>query len=131
MEIQKSSEKDKRAVHEMLRNFNTEFMCECVDYSYHLESGGNVVAGIVAESVFDTVEVEFLFVSEEYRGKGYGKALLRQVEEEAKNRQMKRILLNTYSFQAPDFYEKMGYVCLFKVDPVFKDHSQSYYIKML
>ena len=90
-----------------------------------------LVAGIVAEAVFDTVEVEFLCVKENCRGKGYGRALLRYVEEQAKKDGRKRILLNTYSFQAPEFYRSLGYEELLRIDPCFKEYKQYYFHKKL
>lgn len=57
--------------------------------------------------------------------------LLKRVESDAATAHMKRILLNTYSFQAPAFYEKMGYRQLFQIAPVFKDVSQHYFMKEL
>ena len=85
----------------------------------------------MAESVFDTVEVEFLCVKEECRGKGYGRALLQHVEERAKKDGRKRILLNTYSFQAPEFYRSLGYEELFCVDPCFQEYKQYYFCRKL
>ena len=49
-----------------------------------IEENGELAAGIVAEAVFDTVEVEFLCVKETCRGKGYGRTLLEYVEDRAK-----------------------------------------------
>ena len=109
MEIRENTEQNNETVHSMIRQHNAKFMTEFQDYSYHIEEEGGLVAGIVAEAVFDTVEVEFLCVKESCRGKGYGRALLQYVEEQAENDGRKRILLNTYSFQAPEFYRSLGY----------------------
>ena len=117
MEIIENTEQNNEMVHSMIRQHNAKFMTEFQDYSYHIEEEGELVAGIVAEAVFDTVEVEFLCVKENCRGKGYGRALLQYVEEQAENDGRKRILLNTYSFQAPEFYRSLGYEELLCVDP--------------
>ena len=50
----------------------------------------------------------------------------KKVEKEAAAKQIKRIILNTYSFQAPAFYKKMSYKQLFKIAPAFKDYDQYY-----
>lgn len=76
------------------------------DYSFYIEEDGQIAAVIVASTVFDTVEIDYLCVAEEYRGHGYGEQLLNKVEKMAA---AKRIILNTNSFQAPNFYKKMGY----------------------
>ena len=126
MEIIENTEQNNEMVHSMIRQHIAKFMTEFQDYSYHIEEEGELVAGIVAEAVFDTVEVEFLCVKESCRGKGYGRALLQYVEEQAENDGRKRILLNTYSFQAPEFYRSLGYEELLCVDPCFKEYKQYY-----
>ena len=131
MEIRENLPEDNEKIHQMIRDYNVSFMSESKDYSYHIEEDGELAAGIVAESVFDTVEVDFLCVKEKFRKHGYGRALLQHMEDAARRDGMKRILLNTYSFQAPDFYRSMGYRELFVVDPCFKDCRQYYFIKEL
>lgn len=131
VEIIRSSEEEKEQIHKRLQDYNAQFMKEFSDFSCHIEENGTIVAGIVAESVGDTVEVEFLFVNETCRGRGLGKALLEHVEAAARQQGMRRMLLNTYSFQAPGFYEKMGYQEIIKLEPAFDRFSQSYFIKEL
>lgn len=48
-------------------------------------------------------------VSEHARGKGVGKALMSHVEAEAKQKDCVGIHLTTLSFQAPEFYKKLGF----------------------
>lgn len=126
-----SSEEQKEYIHRRLQAYNASYMKDFADFSCHMEESGVIVAGIVAESVGDTVEVEFLFVEESYRGRGLGKALLERVETAAREQGMRRVLLNTYSFQAPGFYKKMGYHEAWKLDPAFNAVSQSYFVKEL
>lgn len=129
--IIRSSEEQKERIHKRLQDYNAQFMKEFSDFSCHIEENGVIVAGIVAESVGDTVEVEFLFVDETYRGRGLGKALLEHVETAAREQGIRRVLLNTYSFQAPGFYRTLGYQEVLKLEPVFNWFSQSYFIKEL
>ena len=90
-----------------------------------------IVAGIVAASTMDTLEVEFLFVEESCRGQGLGRLLLEQAENLARQDGCKRVLLNTYSFQAPGFYRRMGYELLAQQNPCFGAYSQYYFTKNL
>lgn len=126
-----SSEEDTEFIHSRLREYNRKYMSDFDDYNFHIEKDGKIIAGIVAASTFDTLEVEFLFVDENHRGKNLGTELLKHAENTAKMNGLKRILLNTYSFQAPEFYKKHGYSELFKIDPCFGEFSQSYFIKNL
>lgn len=126
-----SSEAQKEFIHKRLQDYNAQFMKEFSDFSYHIEVDGSIAAGIVAESVGDTVEVEFLFVEEAHRGCGLGRKLLEHVETAAREQGIRRILLNTYSFQAPDFYRRMGYQEVLQLKPAFDQFSQSYFVKEL
>ena len=53
--------------------------------------------------------VELLWVSDERRREGLGRALMRTAEAEARKRGMRNAYLYTFSFQAPGFCKKLGY----------------------
>lgn len=46
---------------------------------------GNLMAGLVAETFGNWLEIEYLFVKEDLRRQGIGSKLLQQAESEAKN----------------------------------------------
>lgn len=131
MDILPSTEAQQEYIHRRLQAHNAGFMTESANFSFHIEENDTIVAGIVAESVGDTVEVAYLFVEQVHRGRGLGKLLLERVEAAAREAGMQRVLLNTYSFQAPGFYERMGYREVLKLDPAFDRFSQHYFIKEL
>ena len=131
MQLLHSSEEIKDYIHQRLQTYNIPYMNEYRDFSYHIEDAGSIIAGIVAESVSDTIEIHYLYVEEAHRNKGLGRLLLSTLEENGRKSGMKRILLNTYSFQAPEFYNKCGYKELFEINPCFGPHSQFYYVKTL
>ena len=128
--VVQSSKEDNEYIHLKLREYNRKF-CNLEDYNFHIEEDGKIIAGIVAVSASDTLEVELLFVDENHRRKELGSKLLRYVENAARTNGLKRILLDTYSFQAPGFYLRLGYSELFKIDPCFGRYSQSYFVKNL
>lgn len=70
---------------------------------YVEDEKGNLLAGLIAETFGNWLEIDYLFVKEELRGKGIGSKLLQQAETEAKNRNCRFAFVNTYQFQAPDF----------------------------
>ena len=70
---------------------------------------GEVVGGLYGMMVFDWLIIELLFVPEELRGRGLGSQLLAEAEEEARVRSCVGAWLDTFSFQARGFYEKLGY----------------------
>ena len=53
---------------------------------YVEDEKGNLLAGLIAETFGNWLEIEYLFVKEKLRGQGIGSKLLQQAESEAKNR---------------------------------------------
>lgn len=131
MNIVKSNDFENEIVHAKLRNYNRNYMSELNDYSFHIEEDNKIIAGIVANSTYKTLEIEYLFVDEKYRHQGLGSMLLKHVEDIAKQNKLEKILVNTYSFQAPQFYIKNGYNQLFKIDNCFNGYDQYYFFKGL
>jgi GNAT superfamily N-acetyltransferase len=70
---------------------------------------GNIAGGLIGETYWDWLYINLLFVKEELRGSGYGHRLMQLAEEEARKRGMKHAYLDTFSFQAPEFYRAQGY----------------------
>ena len=60
-------------------------------------------------SYYSEVTINNLVVLKEYRGKGIGTKLIKQVESHFKNKGFNNINLVTNEFQAPEFYKKCGY----------------------
>lgn len=71
---------------------------------------GAPVAGLTGFTWGHALKIGHLWVHEEYRGQGYGTQLVRAAEREAVARGCRQAVLETHSFQAPDFYPKLGYV---------------------
>ncbi|MGD9405831.1 MAG: GNAT family N-acetyltransferase [Anaerolineae bacterium] len=70
---------------------------------------GQAVGGVIGVVYWDWFSVELMWMEEEYRGQGYGHRLLTLAEEKARDRGARHVHLDTFSFQAPAFYEKHGY----------------------
>ena len=98
---------------------------------YVEDEHGEIMAGLVAETFGNWLEIEYLFVKEDLRGQGIGSQLLQQAESEAKKRNCRFAFVNTYQFQAPAFYQKHGYQEVF----ILKDYpytgQRHYYQKDL
>ena len=68
-----------------------------------------VVGGVIGATYWDWLYIDLMWIREDLRGQGYGKQLLELAEEEARKRGAKNAYLDTFSFQAPNFYKKHGY----------------------
>lgn len=98
---------------------------------YVEDEKGNLMAGLVAETFGHWLEIEYLFVKEDLRGKGIGSKLLQRAENEAKNRNCRFAFVNTYQFQAPNFYLSHGYKEVFALQDYPYTGKRFYYQKDL
>ena len=98
---------------------------------YVEDDSGEVMAGLVAETFGNWLEIEYLFVKEDLRGQGIGSQLLQQAESEAKKRNCRYVFVNTYQFQAPAFYQKRGYKEVFTLKDYPYTGQRHYYQKDL
>ena len=98
---------------------------------YVEDEHGEIIAGLVAETFGNWLEIEYLFVKEDLRGQGIGSQLLHQAESEAKKRNCRYVFVNTYHFQAPNFYQKQGYKEVFTLTDYPYTGQRHYYQKDL
>src|SRR5262245_23135605 len=68
-----------------------------------------IVAGICGNTWGGTCELRQFWVHESQRHRGLGTKMLDAAEQEARRRGCTQIVLMTFSFQAPAFYEKHGF----------------------
>ncbi|HEY8084721.1 MAG TPA: GNAT family N-acetyltransferase [Methylophilaceae bacterium] len=96
-----------------------------------LNDAGEVVAGFTGHTWSGCCEITHIWVEQDYRGHGYGRALLQNAESEALRRGCTQVTLTTHSFQAPEFYERLGYECKSEIVDRPKGHSDFIYVKLL
>jgi GNAT superfamily N-acetyltransferase len=75
-----------------------------------------IVGGLYAYLLYDWLSIELLIIPESYRGHGFGTELVRRAETYAVNAGCVGVWLNTFSFQARGFYEKLGYEVFASLD---------------
>ena len=63
----------------------------------------------MAEIYWEWLYIDLLWVREDLRGHGHGRQLMIRMEDAARQHGAKNVYLDTFSFQAPDFYKKLGY----------------------
>ena len=87
------------------------------------ETDDRIVAGIAGAVWGGCLEIRQFWIEEGRRRQGLGTRLLAAVEEEARRRGCRQILLATFSFQAPEFYAKRGFEVVAAVDDHPRGHT--------
>ena len=132
--LENTGSQKSQIIGELIRSYNRSKreVAESEPLNLYVEDeNGEIMAGLVAETFGNWLEIEYLFVKEDLRGQGIGSQLLHQAESEAKMRNCRFAFVNTYQFQAPAFYQKQGYKEVF----ILKDYpytgQRHYYQKDL
>jgi GNAT superfamily N-acetyltransferase len=73
------------------------------------DTSGAVVGGLFGNNIYDWLAIELLFVPEQLRRSGTATRLLATAEEQARECGCIGAWLDTFSFQAQGFYERLGY----------------------
>lgn len=74
-----------------------------------MDENDEVVGVLNAYTAFSEVYIDDLWVDGAHRGKGYGRTLLKELENHFKGKGLNNINLVTSQFQAPEFYKKCGF----------------------
>jgi len=83
--------------------------CNYSDFSFLAREDEEVIGIIAGCAYYEEVYIRDLIVYEGHRHKHIGTELLKAVEEYYKDKGYKHMSLNTYHFQAPEFYKKHGF----------------------
>ena len=103
-----------------------------IDLSMKVVEDDKIIAGIIAKMYcWNIVYVDTLWVDPDYRGRRIGEKLLTMLENEAKLKGAKLVHLDTFDFQAKDFYLKQGYEIFGKLEDCPENHCRYYMKKAL
>jgi len=73
------------------------------------DDDGNIIGAITGHSLYNEVYISELVVDPGYRGTGLGSKLIGAVEEAFTGKGFDKLTVTTYEFQAPLFYQKLGF----------------------
>jgi diamine N-acetyltransferase len=73
------------------------------------DAEGRVRGGVIGKTVWDWLQIDYLWVDEWLRGQGYGTRLMESIEQAARRRGCNHAVVETFSWQAHGFYIGLGY----------------------
>jgi ribosomal protein S18 acetylase RimI-like enzyme len=95
------------------------------------DSSGKVAGGLVGQLYWNALYVELLWLDAAARGSGTGSRLMREAESIARREGRELIYLNTYSFQAPGFYRRLGFRSVGRIVDYPRGASRIFLVKRL
>ena len=97
-----------------------------------MEDNGRLIAGLDAcVTAFRILYVSTVFVDEEYRRKGVGEKLIREMEKRAAAMGVNTIRLDTFNWQGKEFYEALGYQSAGHYDNAEDGYSEYFFLKRI
>jgi GNAT superfamily N-acetyltransferase len=94
------------------------------------DENDTIVGGVLTDIWGGWMHISYLWIAEPLRKQGYGKQLIAMAEDEARAQNCRGIYLETFDFQAPLFYQKLGYTVFGELAD-FPIGYSFYYLKKL
>lgn len=136
--IQVIESDDYKVIGEGLVSYNTSHVPMLQEKGIHpvnlmLKDVNGEIAGALMSRIYgwNAMEISILWVAEKHRGKGLGTRLLNEVEAIAIESNCTLIHLDTFDFQAPEFYKKLGFELFGVLENSPTGHKRYYFSKRL
>lgn len=104
-----------------LTSFNsaaTPGVAAAKELTVKVEHDGELIGGVSGWTWGQAAGIGMTWVHEDQRGTGLGATLLAAFEEEAVHRGCTHAFVTSFTFQAPAFYERLGYEEIFRWESV-------------
>jgi GNAT superfamily N-acetyltransferase len=124
---------DRRVLSDALGEFNEPFLPKADPHSLAVlvrRPGGELRAGLDGFTYAGWLFIRYLWVHAELRRSGVGRGLMAEAEREACRLGCHSVWVDTFSFQAPGFYAKLGYREFGRLDYP-SDHKRIFLQKQL
>ncbi len=127
-------ETDTGFVRQGLRDYNNQFIHDAGFQPLNLflrREDGSIAGGLLGDIYWGWLHINILWIDESLRRQGYGERLIKLAEEEALKNGCLAVHLDTMSFQAKPFYEKLGYSVFGVLDDLPIGHQRIFLFKKL
>ena len=95
------------------------------------DAAGAIIGGVTGHTWGGCCKIAMLWVHEDQRRLGIGRALMAAAEAEAARRGCELVTLSTHSWQAPGFYARLGYEQVATIADYPKGHAKVHFVKRL
>ncbi|RON49286.1 GNAT family N-acetyltransferase [Pseudomonas frederiksbergensis] len=95
------------------------------------DDNSEILGGLYGRVFYQWLFIELLSVPEQARGQGLGTNLMEMAEELAREKECVGIWLDTFGFQAPEFYKKLGYSEFGHIADYPPGHTRHFFQKRL
>lgn len=136
--ISACSKEDAKTIDTGLGDYNVKTLPAVLDFIWKslqfgvYDNQGELLGGILGGvGGWGGLEIDILWVHEDYRGKGLGRELLKHIEIEGKKLGAWKAQVDTFSFQTKDFYLKSGYKVYGTLEGFPKGHNRYFFYKDL
>ncbi|MDN3439075.1 GNAT family N-acetyltransferase [Planococcus sp. APC 3900] len=90
-----------------------------------------IIGGLTATGFWRHLHIDFLWVDPEVRGQRIAAQLMAKAEDYARSKGHRLMIVDTLSFQAPEFYRKQGFTEFGAVNDFPEGHSHYFFEKWL
>jgi ribosomal protein S18 acetylase RimI-like enzyme len=95
------------------------------------DDAGAIVAGVNGHTWGGCCHIANLWVRRSLRGWGLGARLVAAVESHARSKGCTQIVLSSHTFQAPEYYRKLGFVEQARIPGYPNGHADIHFLKFL
>jgi GNAT superfamily N-acetyltransferase len=95
------------------------------------DADGQTLGGLLGLTFWGWLFIDWLWLAPEQRGKRLGEALLQRAEAIARDRGCRNVYTDTFSFQAPGFWQRNGYGEFGRLDEMPEGHARIWFRKAL
>ncbi|MCB0512951.1 MAG: GNAT family N-acetyltransferase [Bacteroidetes bacterium] len=102
------------SVQKIIRNGINEFNQSVINDKYSsftlcVKENEKIIGGAIIYQHKDALYIDVLWCMEEYRNKGIVSKLIGMIDADAQHKSTKKLFVDTYAFQAQEFYKKHGF----------------------
>jgi len=116
---------DDKVIRNGIVDFNTQIIKEKAShFSIFAKDDTQIIGGALIWEHSDALYIDVIWCNEKYQKQGIGTKIIAMIDDVARNKGLPKIFVDTYEFQAQDFYKKNGFYCIGIIPKYLKDNDR-------